>query len=255
MADSLRSGTRLPFNRAFDFFALQRCSRPHDKVFGYLGLTNSRIRVDYSMPILDLFVATLADYLMSAGFITENLLKSRGQWKVAQGELPVAMANDLIAPFLVFELDPFDSVISLLFTEVVKFFAPGLHEGIYSTVVTTWWMLKRMGIYSSQLNEFLNSDDARWEVKYIGCACIKFVKFAVAEGSTFWREYKDAVDGLKNLAKQDAILTTIDGSDSRMYSEWVEYVRRISEEMWQRFQESGEDADGDMDDESWTLIA
>lgn len=75
--DSLRAGHHLPFHKVFDFFSMQRCGRPHDKVFGYLGLTNSRVRVNYFLSIIGLFLDSLADYLMSAGFMTEDLMPLR----------------------------------------------------------------------------------------------------------------------------------------------------------------------------------
>jgi hypothetical protein len=99
----LRAGYRLPFHEAVGLFSMQRCGRPHDKVFGYLGLTNSRIQVDYSLSILELFVTTLADYLLSTGLITEQLKP-----KQFIRQLGGAAASDLLAPFLAFELDPFD---------------------------------------------------------------------------------------------------------------------------------------------------
>jgi hypothetical protein len=42
----------MPFYKVFGFFVGQCCGRPHDKVFGYLGLTNSRIQVDYYLVLI-----------------------------------------------------------------------------------------------------------------------------------------------------------------------------------------------------------
>jgi hypothetical protein len=50
-------------------------------------------------------------------------------------------------------------------------------------------------------------------------------------------------------------MTDSQSGESRKYSEWVAHAKAISEQIWLRFQESGEDAEGDMDEESWTLIA
>ena len=73
----LRTGHHLPFHEAVDFFALQACSRHHDKVFGILGIASSPIRVDYSTSIMELFMASLADYFLSPGFVTEELTPIR----------------------------------------------------------------------------------------------------------------------------------------------------------------------------------
>jgi hypothetical protein len=249
----LRADRHLPFYKAFDFFAMQRCGRLHDRVFGYLGLTNSRIQVDYSMPILDLFVATLADYLLSVGFITEDLTPIRRRLELMRTLSPITSANDLVAPVLAFGLDLYDPVVYLLLHEVVKFFAPGSEAGICSALMGAWHVLQLCKNREEDFQAFLNAD-RKFELRYIGSVCIKVVKLAVNEMIACRARLNSIAARQKALAQEDAVLTTSEGTESRKYSDWVAHARMISDQMWRRFQESGEDVDGDMEDESWTLI-
>jgi hypothetical protein len=56
------------------------------------------------------------------------------------------------------------------------------------------------------------------------------------------------------LAHEDAVLTYAESGETKTQSEWATHARAISNQMWQRFQESGEDAEGELKDESWTLV-
>lgn len=250
---SLRAGNRLPFHRAFDFFSLQLCSDLHDKVFGYIGLTNSRMRVDYAMPILDLFVATLADYFLSVGLITEDLTPYRKRMQFIRTSMTITSGNNLIVPFLAFNFDPFDPLVYLVFNEVAKFFSPGYQEGLMVTALTTWWCLKRSS-YQQGIEELANADH-KFELKYIGSVCVKFIKLMANEHSEYTKLHKTTVEQHKRLSAKDDILITSASCESRKYSAWAAHVRSISEQMWQRFQQSGEDDEGELDDESWALIA
>jgi hypothetical protein len=246
---SLRAGYHLPFQKAFDFFAMQHCCRPHDKVFGYLGLTNSRIQVDYSMSILDLFVATLADYLLSAGLITEHLKR-----KHVFRHLTAAAASNLTAPFLAFDLDASDPVVCLLFHEVAEFFAPGFGKALSDHAMTNWWIFNSFKERCPNLDAF-DFDDFESEYRYIGSLCVKTVKLVANRVMAFLAFRKAIAERQKALAQNDAVMTDSKSGESKKYSEWTAHARAISEQMWRRFQESGEDAEGDMDDEAWTLIA
>lgn len=223
-------------------------------MFGYLGLTNSRIQVDYSLPILDLFVAALADYLLSAGFITEDLRPYKKRYELIRTQATRINCNDMVAPLLAFDLDPSDPVVNLLLAEVVKFFALGIEEGIVSSIVTTWWFIQRSGIHMQDFQTFID-EEHKFEFKYIGSVCVRIIKFVASEGSTWYAWQKKMAARNKLLAEEDAELQAGEGGESKKYSEWVAHARRISEQMWQRFQESGEE-EGDLEDnEAWTLIA
>jgi hypothetical protein len=233
---SLRAGRHLPFHKAFDFFAMQQCGRPHDKIFGYLGLTNSRIQVDYSVPVLDLFVATLADYLLSAGFITEDLTPLRRRMQFYKSYLAIANANDLVVPLLAFDLELYDPVVSLLFYEVLNFFIPGRGEHCHMALMNTWWFLRHSRLHDLDPTEFFNlNEDGRFKIRQIGSVCVKSVKFIVSEGSACAAKTKEIAARQKALAQEDAVLTAIEGGESRKYSEWVIHAKAISEQMWRRF--------------------
>jgi hypothetical protein len=250
---SLRAGYHIPFHKALDFFSTQRCGRPHDRVFGYLGLTNSRIEVDYSMSILDLFVATLADYLLSVGFITQDFTPYRRRLELMRTHHAVLSANDLVAPAIAFGLNLFDPVVNLLFHEVVKFFVPGSEDGICNAAMCTWYTLQFFKNRGEEFEAFLAADH-KFELRYIGSICLKMVKLAINEIGACTARVKDIAARQKAWSQEDATLIVSEGTESRKYSEWVAHARTISDNMWQRFQESGEDTDGDMEDESWTLI-
>ncbi|KAF7680529.1 hypothetical protein GT037_002180 [Alternaria burnsii] len=141
-SSSLRAGNRIPFYQAFAFFAMQDCARPHDKVFGYLGLTKSRIQVDYSVSIIDLFVATLADYLMSVGLITDDLTPIRRRMEYMRTGFGTVNGNKLITAIAAFNLDLHDPVVNLLFYEVLKFFVPGWEKVLHTDAMIHWWMAR-----------------------------------------------------------------------------------------------------------------
>lgn len=251
-SESLRTGNRLPFHRAFDFFALQNCGRRHDKVFGYLGLTNSRMQVDYSLSVLDLFITTFADYLMSVGLITDDFNPVRRRVEFLRFYSPIQKANGLIAPLSAFSLDLYDPVVSLLFYEVLKFFVPGFEESLYCTTISQWFMeCDRQHAIRNALEDLHHE----FEWKYIGSTCIKVIKLVSKEMSASRAKTKEMSERRKALAVEDAMLTYAGSGETKRYSEWASHAKTLSDQMWQRFQESGNDADGDLDDESWTLVA
>lgn len=247
---SLRAGKRLPFHKAVDSFARQRCGRPHDKVFAYLGLTNSRIQIDYSTPILDLFVATLADCLLSAGFITGHVTRLR----VFRGLFGLRN-NHLVAPLLAFGLSPCEPVVQLLIREVTKFFAPGFGGGYAKFATLIWWVLDYVQVRIQDI-EILFNREHEFELEYIGSTCAKFFKSMASGTRAGLAMQKEIAERLKALEKEDAVMSAPgESGESKTYSQWAAHARTISEQIWQRFIESGEDAEGEMDHESWTLIA
>lgn len=251
---SLRAGSHLPFHRAFRFFATQQCGRLHDRVFGYIGLTSSRIPVDYSLPILDLFVATLGDYLLSAGLITEDHRPVRKRIQLVRGRSALAEASDLIAPVLAFDLDLYDPLVHVLFCQVAQYFAPGFEDSLFSAAMGGWWVRNHPFIQDFDWVKFFEKE-FKFEFMYIGSACIKAVKTIANESSAMSAKYKELVARKKRLAYEDAVLVDAGSGRSMRHSEWIRHADSISEMMWLRYQESGEDADGDLDDESWTMIA
>jgi hypothetical protein len=207
------------------------------------------------MSILDLFVATLADYMLSAGFITEDLSALRRRKEMITKCNIVMKGNDLIAPVLAFDLNFDDPVVYLLFHSVVQFFAPGVEEGICGIAIGSWGALQRWSGREEEFQDWLENGDHKFELRYIGSVCVKVVKVIASEMSAGRTYYKGVVAQQKALREEDAVMTASVGGQTKRYSEWVAHARNISAQMWGRFQESGEDADGDMGDEPWTLIA
>jgi hypothetical protein len=211
--------------------------------------------VDYNMSILDLFVATLADYMLSAGFITEDLSAFRRRKEMITKGNIIMKGNDLIAPVLAFDLDFDDPVVYLLFHSVIQFFAPGVEEGVCAIAAGSWGALQRWSGREEEFQDWLENGDHKFELRYIGSVCVKAVKLIASEMSAVRTYFKEIVAQQKELREGDAMLTASGSGQAKKYSEWVSHARNMSEQMWGRFQESGEDADGDMEDESWTLIA
>jgi hypothetical protein len=175
-SQSLRAGNRLPFHQAFEFFAIQGCARPQDKVFGYLGLTNSHIHVDYSVSVVDLFITTLADYFMSAGLIGDDLTPIRRRAENLRTCYAIVDGSRLIATLSAFNLDLYDPVVNLLFYEVLKFFVPGFEERIRSSTMTHWWFARYAGPAERDLIEPVPGG-SKVELIKIGSFCIRVIKF------------------------------------------------------------------------------
>lgn len=201
------------------------------------------------MSIIDLFIAALADYLLSAGFITQDL-KSK---QFRQTYTPVARASFCITPLVAFELDLYDPIINLLYSETVKFFVPGYEENFTLCAMATWWCKREDRFSDSELAAFVRDNDAKFELRWIGNFCIKFVKFVASEHRAFKAFYKEFTAKQKVIIQEDAVLSV--GGITMKCSEWAAHAKAISSQMWERFQESGEDIEGDLEDESWTLIA
>ncbi|CAN9211514.1 unnamed protein product [Alternaria sp. RS040] len=251
---SLRAGNRIPFHQAFAFFAMQDCARPHDKVFGYLGLTKSRIQVDYSVSIIDLFVATLADYLMSVGLITDDLTPIRRRMEYMRTGFGTVNGNKLITAIAAFNLDLHDPVVNLLFYEVLKFFVPGWEKVLHTDAMIHWWMARY--VESAERDLFAPiPGDCKFELIKIGTICVRVIKYFATSLCAEAAMRKEICARQKALAQDDAVLTEVESGETKKYSEWAAHARAISNQMWQRFQESGEDADGELDDESWVLVA
>jgi hypothetical protein len=194
--------------------------------------------------------------MLSAGFITDDLTPIRRRMDMMRGGngSVVLKGNDIIAPILAFDLDLDDPVVYSLFYEVVKFFAPGMEEGVCAIAIVTCLGIQRWKGREEEFHDWLNGDH-KFEFRYIGSVCIKVVKLVASEISAFKTYHKGIIARQKGYVQEDPVLTASDSSETKKYSEWVAHAREISEQMWERFQESGEDADGDMEDESWTLIA
>jgi hypothetical protein len=194
--------------------------------------------------------------MLSAGFITDDLTPIRRRMDLMRGGngSVVLKGNDIIAPILAFDLDLDDPVVYSLFYEVVKFFAPGMEEGVCAIAIAACLGIQRWKGREEEFHGWLNGDH-KFEFRYIGSVCIKVVKLVASEICAFKTYHKEMIARQKGYVQEDPVLTASDGGETKKYSEWIAHAREISEQMWERFQESGEDADGDMEDESWTLIA
>jgi hypothetical protein len=162
----LRAGKHVPFHKALDIFAIQRCGRPHDKVLGYLGLPNSRMQIDYSVSTLGLFTAILTDYLLSVGLITEDLTPIRRRTEVMRTGWALGNANNLIAPLSASSLNLYDPVVNSMFYEVSKFFAPGFEENLLATTLSNWWYSCSSDAQDQKFDGFINDNDT-FELGYI----------------------------------------------------------------------------------------
>jgi hypothetical protein len=113
--------------------------------------------------------------------------------------MAIANANNLIAPLLAFDLDPFDPIVYLLFHEVAKFFAPGFEKALSDAAICTWWLMQRRGIQEKDWESFVNADH-KFDFRYIGSVCVKFVKFVASECSAYGKRNKEIAARQKALA-------------------------------------------------------
>jgi hypothetical protein len=155
---------------------------------------------------------------------------------------------------LAFNLDPLDPVPNLLLREVSEFFVPGFGDIVRSSAMYAWWERHTTEEFEQERNACFD-DEYKYGLLHIGLVCFKMVKF-IGRTLKIWRAILDeTIERQKRLAQEDVVMTDAGSGESKTYSEWVAHARRLSEQMWQRFQESGQDGEGDLDDEPWALIA
>ncbi|CAK1366874.1 unnamed protein product [Cercospora beticola] len=253
---NLRAGRHFSFHKAVDFFAMQVCTRPHDKIFGILGIANSRIRVDYSLSIMELFMMVLADYFLSLGFLTDDWKTLRRRWDFMAVHYSIKQELNLIAPFLAFGLDPFHPVVYLVIHEIAEFFVPGWGEALCGEAIALWWWSCRPEAnMASRIEEWIATDDSKFEFKWFANICLSGIKLVGSELRSFSQKDKATRIEQKQLKEKNAeMLAPEQSGESKRYAEWVALAKEISQTVWERFQESGEDVEGDMDDEAWTMI-
>lgn len=218
-------------------------------------MANSRIKVDYSTSIMELYMATLADYFLSLGFLTDDKTAIRDRLEMTKTFYTVKDDMCLVAPLVAFGLDAFHPVVYLVTHEIANFFAPGWGKELCQSANQTWWFHRRSGDDTTKLFEQVVGQNPRWEVKYIASVCLRTVKLVNSELRSYLRQEKAASSYQQRLRQDNSeIEAPEDCGKPKRYSEWVSTARTISDTMWKRFQNSGEDVEGDMDDESWTLV-
>jgi hypothetical protein len=194
---------------------------------------------------MEIWMTILADYLLSLGFLTAK----RGTIELARVGATMGEEVCLLAPF---GLDPFDPVVYLVSREIIQFFALDRLEGLFDMVSMNWWTTWRN---SSRLREFWTPIMDGSETKSFISTFIRGAKLIRNNYST-WRAQKTKTeDYQKLLARENGEMTApCEGGETRTYSEWIAVAREISEHMWERFLQSGEDTEGDLDDDAWTLV-
>lgn len=206
------------------------------------------------MTVLDLFTATLADFFLSLGFIATET--RAGYWRrvlqlildcVRQG----ITGSEWIAPMTIFNLDPFHPVVSLITIEVGKYFAPGQEKFLQCMLLGDWHALIE------------NKPPERW-IHEIGSWSSRTQELGFRAAFKSDMEKKAATRGaltagfkrLEGLCEEDAEMQAPGKvGQTKTYKQWVEYTRVICDDIWGRYQQSGEDTSGLGDDEDWTLVA
>ena len=234
---AIRAGAHLPFHKAFDFFSLQQCSRPHDKVFGLLGFTNSRISVDYTTSIMEMFMSILADYLLALKFLTAK----RGRFEMFPILISIQEEASFFAPFLAFGLNPFDPVVHLVSREILGFFAPGWVEQILDKVHIGWWTTYRNS--PEKIREQATFWLGELESRSFFSILFHSVKLVWKTHSAWVAQKKESKKHQKVLAEKNSVMTApYEGGEEKTHDEWVATARKISEAIWEQYQQSGETA-------------
>ncbi|KAI5359898.1 hypothetical protein Slin14017_G094590 [Septoria linicola] len=212
----LRSGHRFLFHKAVDFFVTQECTRSCDKIFGILGLAKSRIEVDYTISVIDLFMATLADYSLSLGFLTDDWKGLRKRMGLTKMTLNIKEEMNLIAPFMAFELDPFDPVVYLIIHEIAGFF---YHCCTGDNIAT-------------KTVDMITGSEPKLEFKYIAGIFVTGVKLLGSELSSYQAQDKAIRADQVSLKKDNAEMTapTYDG-DTKTHQQWVSLAWTIPQRM------------------------
>lgn len=163
---------------------------------------------------------------------------------------------NLIAPFMAFELDPFNPVVYLVIHEIAEFFVPGWGKELCREATQTWWYHCRPGPnMATKIVDMITGSEPKIEFKYIAAICVAGVKLLGSELSSYQAQDKATRTDQVSLKRGNAEMTapTQDG-ETKTHQQWVSLARSISQNMWERYQDSGEDVDGDINDESWTMI-
>jgi hypothetical protein len=236
------------------FFSSQSCSNFHDKVFGLLGIAESRIRPDYSMTELDLFIATLADFFLSLGFIATET--SHGYWRRAWRMILDCIKHDIgasewLAPMTIFNLDPFHPVIFLVTNEVGRYFAPGSERMLHGMMLQNWHTLIENKPADYWIHDLGSWGSRTEELGFRGAVSSAMEKSSATQAAltASWKR-------LEALCQEDAEMEAPGRiRQTRTYKQWVAYTAAICDDIWSRYQQSGQDTSGLDDDEDWTLVA
>ncbi|KAI7499782.1 hypothetical protein KC367_g4146 [Hortaea werneckii] len=206
---------------AVNFTATYDCLLPHDHIFSIVGLTSSVIVVDYSMPMLELYLRTLAETLIDS---------SRGPLT------PKASAIDFLIPLHVFwgnlllnlGLSPFDPLVALA-TQAL-----GMVLCLLAANPKSVEGVVRTNELARALSEFCHDNPATLKNLLImqrfvndssfGCRTFARVKERVKVRILHWRLNRD-------MAK-DANLTEAGGAGRTMpCSAWLELSEKIALEV------------------------
>ncbi|USW58438.1 hypothetical protein Slin15195_G117570 [Septoria linicola] len=219
------------FHKAVDFFVTQECTRSYDKIFGILGLAKGRIEVDYTISVIDLFMATLADYSLSLGFLTDDWKGLRKRMGLMKMTLNIKEEMNLIAPFMAFELDPFDPVVYLIIHEIAGFFVPGWGKELCREATQTWWYHCCPGDnIATKTVDMITGSEPKLEFKYIAGIFVTGVKLLGSELSSYQAQDKAIRADQVSLKKDNAEMTapTYDG-DTKTHQQWVSLAWTISQ--------------------------
>lgn len=206
------------------------------------------------MTVLDVFTATLTDFFLSLGFIATEV--SPGVWRrFWQMVLACAKQNitksEWLAPMTIFNLDPFHPVVSLATVEVGRYFAPGREKWLQCYLLQDWHALIE------------NKPPDRW-IHDMGSWSSRVQDLGFREHSSqTWRRkaqpgprYGHRLNNLMSFASKMQKWKLREGFARReRTSNGFAHTNAICDDIWSRYQQSGEDASGLEDDEDRTLVA
>lgn len=136
---------------ALVLFPLQQSAEPHDKIFGFLGLTDSNIKPDYSMPLSLLLVRVAMECQLEMLMEVDLISPSRLAWFYA------ALLTSL-------NLSPSDPAVVVALTTAAKFLD---HDDILSKTVMPL-MFHSLRTWPRSL-EMLPAGSLRWMLQNFCC--------------------------------------------------------------------------------------
>lgn len=234
--EDLHAERLLSFPDAFQNFSINNCSVIHDNVYALLGISVCIIQPDYSLPLLDLYVSTLYQILLSLWSMRPAAVSSasNGPNDVLRGLGldPTTLRKCGRVLIYAFQIQPFDELIFLATYLVVRRFTI---EG--STSDAAIWSLSADWVYDSQyVRDGRKSGSILKKPWYLSeNQALKRINKGIT------KRVDSALDILRDVEQSDKAMTATSWSGSasdgrtKRVSEWVRRMDDICEQLWNRW--------------------
>ncbi|PPJ54357.1 hypothetical protein CBER1_07119 [Cercospora berteroae] len=235
-SEDLHVGRLLSFPDAFQNFSINNCSVIHDNVYALLGISICIVQPDCSLPLLDLYVSTLYQILLSLWSMKPAAVSSasKGSYDVLRGLGldPMTLRKCGRVLFYAFQIQPFDELIFLATFLVVRRFASegGSSQAAMESLAAGW-------VYDSQYVR--EGRESRGILKKPWYLSENQALKRINKGIT--KRVDSAMAILRDVGQSDKAMTATawsgsanDGRTKRV-SEWVRWMGGICAQLWDRW--------------------